>query len=314
MALIVVIWTMTFFGIVLSAFAFSMRTELDAARGFAEEAQAAALAEAGIARAIADLMNGRVGGVGPSTASLPFDSGDVPLGRGSYRILVADEEGKIALNRAHADTLARLLENTGVSDSELRRTIVDAILDWRDADHDHHVHGAEREYYGALLHPYAPRNRDFPHLDELLLVKGMRREILDGTVTDDPRRAALLATSPQDRDFRPGEYLGIRSFVTVHGTGRVNINAASLDVLVAIGIGAVEAEALLEGRRGGRLAGQLPAVDRGSATTRSSGVYRIESVGRLAAARARYPIAATVQIIGRPLEPHLRVLSWTEGS
>ena len=312
MALIVVIWILAFFGIVFSAFAFSMRTELDAARSFKEEAEAKALAEAGMARAKAELVNASGRG-GPLTAMTSFDSREVALGRGTYRVLVTDEESKISLTPASQQVLGRLLENTGIKDAGLVETIVDSILDWMDDDKLHRLHGAEEDYYRSLSRPYAPRNAKFEGLEELLLVRGMTREILYGNVANPERRAALLAERPEARDFQPGEYLGIRPFLTVTGSGRVNVNSAGLDVLVALGMPTAEAAALIEARKEDGSRGASPASTRGMPVTTTSSFYTIESIGSLSGSPVTYRIVALVQRGAPGAGSRPRVLAWREG-
>ena len=311
-ALIMVIWVLTFLSIVLSAFAFSMRTEMRAARNFKEEAEASALAEAGIARAVAELANAgaREGATAPV---LPYSSGEVSLGRGTYRATVTDEGGKISVNQASEEVWRRLLRNTGLRDPGLLDTLVESILDWRDADDLPRVSGAEADYYQSLAQPYHPRNGEFEHLEELLLVKGMTQQIFSGNIGTPGRLAALLGTGPEERDLQPGEYLGIRPFLTTRGPGQVNVNTASLDVLLALGLSASEARSILENRKQGPLRGQISQGRRGLPLTTASGTYRIESTGSLAGSPFVYRITAIVQRAGTPTQPQLRVLSWREG-
>ena len=125
MALMVVLWIVAFLGVVFTVFTFAMRTELSAAGNFKEEAEAHYLAEAGVYRAAAEIIN--------SDRNVPPDSSaydalderwhtnpaayeNVPLGRGHYWITVTDEESKIPLNGATDPVLRRLFSNSGVSD------------------------------------------------------------------------------------------------------------------------------------------------------------------------------------------------------
>ncbi|MFN3476707.1 MAG: general secretion pathway protein GspK [Candidatus Methylomirabilales bacterium] len=323
MALLMVLWVVAFFSVVLSAFAFSMRTELDAARNFKEEAEAASLAEAGVARAMAELVNVGVRCQMSDVRcwTLPviqhpassIQSEEIPLGRGTYQVVVTDEEGKIPLNRAPAEVLQRLLQNTGVTDPRLLNTLVDSILDWRDPDNLRRLSGAEEDYYRFLPQPYHPKNGDFETLEELLLVKGMTREILYGNIDDQDRLAALLRRSPEERDLRPGEYLGIRPFLTVRSSGQVNLNTASLEVLVALGFSSSEAQAILQSRKEAPMRGRLPRAPQGLSFTTLSRTYTIESIGRLHASPIGYRIAALVVNEGAPGRPRFKVVAWEEG-
>jgi general secretion pathway protein K len=309
MALVIVIWAVTFFVVVLSAFAFTMRIELEEATRFAEAAQAHALAEAGIDRVLAELIRANRGSGGIGSELAVADT----LGRGSYRAVVRDEEARIALNRVSAEVLARLLEQTGVKDPDLRTEIADAIMDWRDADDLRRLHGAEDAYYQERVPAYHARNGAFRSLEELLLIKGMTREILDGTVRDPERMADLATADPGDRAFGPGEYLGLRPFLSVHGSGRVNVTTASLDVLVAVGMSEAEARAMVEARRTGAGLDQLPAGAGGIAAVGASAIFAVESVGRVADSPVRARIAAVVRNEGLPGQPRYRIIAWKEG-
>jgi general secretion pathway protein K len=311
---VMVIWILAFVGIVLSAFAFSMRTELDAARNFKEEAEASALAEAGVARALADLANAGTTRAAAASIVPPYDSGNISLGRGTYRVIVTDEAGRISLNGAAPEILRRLLQNTGVGDARLLDTIVDSILDWQDPDNVPRANGAEDEYYQSLPRPYHPKNGAFDSLEELLLVKGVTRDILHGNIAAPARRADLLGRTPEERDLRPGEYMGIRPFLTVSGAGQVNRNSASLDVLLALGLSAGEARAILDARQTAAPQGRLSEAIQAPVFAGGSGRFRIESVGSPGGSRISYRITAIVVKEGVQIRPRSRVLSWREGS
>lgn len=305
-ALLMVLWLLAFLSIVLAAFAFSVRTELFAAKSFVDEAEAAALAKAGFSRAIAALSAAQAS-PGP-----PPSAWEGTLGRGTYRAVLTDEASKLPLNRASEDALRRLLRNTGVRDPELLGTLVDSILDWIDTDDLHRLHGAETAYYQGLPQPYRARNGEVESLDELLLVRGMTREILDGNVSDPERLASLLEKLPEERDLQPGEYLGVRPFLSLQPV-QPTAAKAGLEVLLALGTSPAEALATLQRRKDG--AGgtsPLPAAPAGGPIA-SAGTFTIASVGRIGASGFTYRITATVQrdvVQGRA---RTRVLSWQEG-
>ena len=309
-----VIWITVFVSIVVSAFAFAMRTELDAARNFKEEAEASALAEAGMAWAVAMLINAGAKGGSHSAPVSAVSSGDVPLGRGRYRAIVTEEGGKIHLNRAPVEVLRRLLLQTGVRDPRLLDVILDSVQDWRDPDGAPRSNGAEEDYYQSLSHPYHPRNGDFELVEELLLVRGMTREIFFGNIADPGRLAALLNVSPEERDLQPGEFLGLRPFLTVTGPGQVNLRMAGLDVLTAAGLSGSQAVTILDSRKQGPLTGQLPQAVAGVAFTTASGIYTIESIGSLPGSNLTSRITASVVREGGAARPRLRVLSWRQGA
>ena len=258
MALMVVLWILTFLGVVFTAFTFSMRTELAAAGNFKEEAEAHYLAEAGIHRAAAEIINADrnvdpdsslYDALGEHWHTNPAAYENVALGRGRYWVTVTDEESKIQLNTASDRVLWLLFSNSGVKGGARLRVIVDSIMDWRDPDKLHRLNGAEDDYYLSLRVPYKAKNGNFETIDELLLVKGMTPEILYGNVADPERRAALEAQLPWERQLGPGELLGVARHLSVFGTGQVNVNTAGPEVLRALGLRTSEIVAVLERRK-----------------------------------------------------------------
>ena len=122
-------------------------------------------------------------------------------------------------------------------------------MDWRDPDKLHRLNGAEDDYYLSLRVPYKAKNGNFETIDELLLVKGMTPEILYGNVADPERRAALEAQLPWERQLGPGELLGVARHLSVFGTGQVNVNTASPEVLRALELRTPEIIAVLARRK-----------------------------------------------------------------
>ncbi len=62
----------------------------------------------------------------------------------------------------------------------MTETVADSILDWVDPDGTPRPFGAEADYYEGLGVPYAPRNGVPQCLEELLLVRGVTRQMLFG--------------------------------------------------------------------------------------------------------------------------------------
>lgn len=109
--------------------------------------------------------------------------------------------------------LARVLaweqQSEGMGKAALMRlpgmteTICDSLLDWMDADDEPRAFGAEGEFYGALEKPYRPRNGVPLSIEELLLVRGMTREILFGGDVNlnyeiEPSEEALASAASAD--------------------------------------------------------------------------------------------------------------------
>jgi general secretion pathway protein K len=138
---------------------------------------------------------------------------------GYFIARIEDEAGKIPLNKLVngdefnpeiKEILTRLLSQKEFS-LEARKVeeIVDSIKDWIDADDNTSNDGAESGYYTSLDSPYKAKNAPFDCIEELLMVKGITKEIFYGT-KDKPSLA---------------------KYVTADSEGLININTAPKIVL-----------------------------------------------------------------------------------
>lgn len=142
--------------------------------------------------------------------------------KGAFRLAIEDEGGKIAINRLVAgnaynpmirDLLLRLLTGPYFRlERDRAAGLIDAIKDWIDADNEVTGAGAEAPFYAALAQPYAVKNAPLDCIEELLMVKGMTRELFYGH----------------------GDSPGLVRCLTPFGDGRININTAPKQVLRAL--------------------------------------------------------------------------------
>jgi type II secretory pathway component PulK len=231
------------------------------------------LAEAGYNRAMAEILPEAVAHYLDESGQLVFRRSrteipkqpsrrNLPLGPGRFSYTITDEDSRLNLNRATPDQLHRLLAELEVT-KETRDIIVDSIQDWRDANEEHRLNGAESDYYLALPAPYKSKNADFDSVDELRLVRGVTPQIFYGT-PDHP---------------------GLVEYLTIGGTGQVNANTASDVVLQTLGLAPAEAEQLRKGR---------PYLDVGAipSNVRARGVaFRVQSMA--------FRIEATGEVVGQ---------------
>jgi type II secretory pathway component PulK len=251
---------------IVAEFAQAMRLEAVAATNFRSALSETWLAEAGYQRAVAEILpdalsheldvNGalafrrtRLGTPAvPTRLDLQIDPG-----RLSYRL--TDEGARLNLNKARRDDLDRLLEGVGVEKTD-RDVIIDSIQDWRDPNEEHRLNGAESDYYLALPVPYRSKNADFDSVDELLLVRGVTRELLYGQ-----------AQTP-----------GLAEYLTVFGTGAINVNTASPVVLRALGYAPAEVD-LIVGRRPWTAPAEIPGALRRAHLGTRTDLFRVEAWG-----------------------------------
>jgi general secretion pathway protein K len=173
MALVLVLWLVVLLSVLATGHARNVHTETSLVSWQMETAQARALAEAGAQRAILDLMSGaaRQWSANGTINSFKFDDHDIS-------IAIRDATGLIDLNSANSELLGALISAAG-PDQITRQRIVDAILDWRDADDLTHLYGAEDDDYRAAGLTWSARDGAFASVDELLYVMGMTRDIFD---------------------------------------------------------------------------------------------------------------------------------------
>jgi general secretion pathway protein K len=172
-ALVLVMWIAILLTVIASSFMLEARTDMLVVRNSVASARAEAAADAGVHRAVYELLRTdnspdawRRDG---STREWSFDG--VPV-----RVELRDESGKIDINTG-ADALLRgLLLSAGLNEEEAAK-LLDAILDWRDADTLKRLNGAEEPEYRAAGLSYKPGNAPFQAIEELQLVLGMRPHI-----------------------------------------------------------------------------------------------------------------------------------------
>ncbi len=140
-------------------------------------------------------------------------------GRLQINSLVSASKGKQGTDAAGAQKTREILKrlllsgNFGDIQEERAQEIVDSLVDWIDADDIESPFGAEDGYYRSLDPPYSCKNGQVAFIEELLLVKGMSREILYGTK----------------------EHKGLAPLLTVQGNdGKININTADPILLQAL--------------------------------------------------------------------------------
>ena len=255
-ALVIVLWGLVLLAVIAAAFTTETRTEVTLARNLVENAKAKALADAGVHAAMLGLRRRevekrwRADGTVYSMAS----------GEGEVSIVIIDEAGKIDLNAAPDELIQGLFTAVGLEESAAQ-ALAAAIADFRDADDETHIGGAEDAEYRAAGLPYGPKNEPFEAVEELHQVLGMTRELY-----------ALAA---------PG--------LTVHSRSRgVDVTVAPAIVLQALpGVDPAAVEAFAEQRAGQIALGQPGAGRMAGAQLGGARITTLPGLGRQYAARSR---------------------------
>ncbi|HRQ66736.1 MAG TPA: type II secretion system protein GspK, partial [Xanthomonadaceae bacterium] len=171
-AFIVVLWVIALLTVLLGSFTLLARTEALQSRHLFDSATARFAAEAGLHRAVLELSN-------PDLATRWIGDGrsySLELGEAEVAVTLTDESGKIDINVADEMALTALFQSAGLDEDEVRG-LVDAVLDWRDADDLVRAFGAERDDYAAAGYTYGPSDRPFATVEELQQVMGMTHAV-----------------------------------------------------------------------------------------------------------------------------------------
>lgn len=177
-ALVTVLWIAGLLAVMTAGLSVSVRTHVRVVANVAESAKAEALADAGAALAVIDLMAAR--GSGEHKRRFPADGQAVACsipGEGVLSIAVSDEAAKIDVNSAGIPLLRALLAGLGVP-AEKSAQLAEAIFDFRDADDDRKPNGAESAEYRAAGLGWLPKNGPLQSLDELGQVYGVTPALL----------------------------------------------------------------------------------------------------------------------------------------
>ncbi len=177
---------------------------------------------------------------------------EMGLARENLTIKITDELSKIQVNAMVKEFPGNLpdfdqiriwerflqLRFSAEKDLDQRDTalIINCVKDWLDSLDDDAItgiSGAESDYYLDLNPPYVCANGPFNHVDELLNVKGITKDLLKDDNIDETEKSAVE--------------LDLKDVFTVHGLdreilengrytykGRININTAKLEVIKAL--------------------------------------------------------------------------------
>ena len=136
-----------------------------------------------------------------------------------FEVRLTKEGGRFPINsltsEIEIEVLKRLFEAWEVPVDQAT-VAAESLADWTDVDADARNSGAEEEYYTGYGFDEYPLNQGFAAVDEMLLARGMDR---------------IDRIKPNWREY-----------FTVYGTGLIDVNAASVDVIrAALDLGKEEA-------------------------------------------------------------------------
>ncbi len=197
--LILVLWVIVLVTITTGAFTILARTETLQAHHLLASTQARYAAEAGLNLAVTRLRNPNLELQWVADGRAYRETlDDIKL-----EIKIVDERGKLDINAADELVLASLFIAQDFDEQKVAE-LVDAILDWRDADDEIRINGAEDRDYEAAGLPYGPANAPFIITEELQQVLGLNYALfrqIEPAITVYSRRGLI------DAAFAPYEAL-----------------------------------------------------------------------------------------------------------
>jgi len=217
-------------------FSYTMMVDLTLAANLRDEQKAFYVARSGVelARHLLEKDDSTYDALDEDWALLPEHPGFISEDdEGRFKVTIEDEAAKIPINKLiQKDSTGKTIVNEQLERLfavlELDPELINPIIDWLDTDSDPQLSGAEDAYYQSLPAPYPCKNGPLDALEELILVKGMTKEILYGQE----------------------EKKGLIHFLTLYSddNGKININTATAEVIQSLSdkIGKVFAQALVD--------------------------------------------------------------------
>jgi DNA uptake protein ComE-like DNA-binding protein len=282
--LVGLLWCVALLSLVVVSVLHTSRIDLIAGKNYGDRIQAHYLALAGIEKAKALLYKNahdRSTSGKNHTGELynaPDQFRDVSFGRGKFRVFrrgrqdegggivygVSDEESRLNINTASMQQFTNL--------NGMTVDIAKAIVDWRSAPNNSNNNnggdpnaptgvGANEDYYMGLQPPYQPRHGPLQTVRELLLVRGVTRDLLFGNdkhqngllpPAGDGEDDSLSGDQNSDTDAGWAELFTVASTeknVSAGGQDRVNVQSADENALTGVkGISSTMARAIVSYR------------------------------------------------------------------
>lgn len=292
-ALVLTLWLLALLSALALNFSMTARSGSAVTRNFKQSALARSLAVEAINNTVAyiladpDLLVDFIDedGAFRTDAERPSISGITNTGTALLELTLSAEDSRLNINRIKQATFTNLLDAGGVSEEETG-ALVSSLLDWTDPDDLHRLGGAEDDYYGPL--GYATSGMPLALIDELLLIRNFTEELVRG----------------EDGGS------GLQAHLTTFGES-VNINAASSQVLGAIGLDSLVTASVMEMRANNQGLRRVPSgvLERGKTF---SNFFRIEAGASLRQSPETYRITAIVERSRGKTGPQLKTIYWKE--
>jgi len=299
--LITLLWVLAALSLLALNLASTVRAEMSMARAAEESEKAYFYARGALEAVVYQMVYPELDKVGQKKLP-PYADGMSHYWMHSPEIdchvAVLDEAGKLDLNFLSEPTLERLLRNIGV-DPRLSDLQAKAVLKWRGQDQEDSPEAVTE------------KPRQFRSVEELLLVKGMTREILYGGPRRSPNGTVGLGR-------------GLAEYVTVYtGARLININYAEPEAIAALpGLDMHIANSIVLAREkdaiksmsdlSQRIPASIPGESVALLSSSVSGTYSIVATAFLKNSKARRSVKAVVKFDDTLKQKHEKLIWYDE--
>jgi type II secretory pathway component PulK len=233
-ALIVVLWILLLLALLISSMAYDMHVEAGITTYQRNRVQAQQCARAGVEFARYLLWKAQV--IKPEMGLPSGEDEEVFLAAtrvqrglaltnyvrefetGRFVLEMIPEQAFRNVNKLDETDWPAVLAQAGIPEDRWPE-LMDCFQDWTDANDTVNINGAEEDDAFYVERGYPPKNAKLDTVEELLMIKGFTKAIVFGGAN-------------AYKDAPP--VAGLAPLLTVWGDGRVNVNAASREVLLTI--------------------------------------------------------------------------------
>lgn len=247
-AVIIALVAVTILTMMAGLFAYSMKIETILAANTNDDEQFYWLGRGGVERAcwwlslegnqpyssLQQYWNGGPGDGPETNGPLAGESlNNFQIGQGTVSLKFVELESKININTAPAPLLQQVLTTQGADANDIS-VVSDSILDWITPGDNARPAGAKSDYYLGLTPPYYCKDAPIDNLDELQLVKGVTRDMYNGSPPSDtgmPEHQLGFGHAPGEE---PTYVFGLKDVFTPFSDGKINILTADDTILQLI--------------------------------------------------------------------------------
>jgi general secretion pathway protein K len=311
-ALLAVLWLTAALAAIAFSVASTVRAETERTSTAVDSLHAYYLATGAISRAMLRIEWGPAfrnpDGTSMFDGSRPVVAMRFEFPTGAAVVKLIPETAKLNVNQAPAEQLMNLLMALGTTPAQAQ-AITLGILDWRSGSPGGSFTEFD-QYYLTLTPSFRARHASFQEIEELLLVRGVTRDLFYGSYIHDPQGNLVRRA-------------GLRDCLSVYGSSAmIDVNTAEPAVMQAIGVSAGAVAAIVALRKTTPIASSDQISGFSDGSTGFSRLQRTQTTMATLRATARVRLAdgqysdlsrsveALVKFLGPEWNPPFHIMRW----